>query len=827
MSAHEGQQDEATIRQRIREIHAMAIGAAEKNRMIQELMKKKPSSSSSSAAAATAALQEAARTVLEERLANAGLQVLSALATPFTADDDDEDGFDLTRTVAEMSLERIAAAVRNKPSWSRKLTREPIAARMRRPRTSAARPLPLTLSPVGRQWMRELLGAGADENCVRYAFGELLADVAFRTLLVPSSGPIEKGPRTPCKYGSACYRVNPTHISELCHPGDADFRAHGSLLTGPADSPLFSSGLEGEAEAVVDDDEQVEADVVEEAESNAKRQRVASGSSDSSSSRQPKHGKKESRFQDGFSAVEPAAVFGCWKSDELISEELRKELIDGVDRIAADMAPDWHPGSAVVLDIVHPSLFPLVNGISELATGDAALRYLDTGDLVEFMRAPRVRSAARPNSRLRQLQEVMVRLPADCSAEELTAAAVPLLGNAGSRQTPDSRWSSCFFQWLPSEFQVDASGRVAIRSYINNLHPVKHSGLYRTLERVFERMLPLFEETLCDAFCGSRPLRLPEPDFTTRLVPNEDYDANDEDNEEDEFHEEETLMPPPVPAQFPDPSDKIAQWLQSRPQVGLRSANLQVIVKLADIRLGPENPSSAGSSWHVEGMRDESIVASGIYYFDAQNVISSAKRREWHPSPSLAELCWRTISAFNLDTSPLHPRVLAHRPQSSASACHTELSFRGSVCAPDYPQFDNDGVAQCYGLVDEGPLCQPRGSIVTTPGRAICFPNVLQHRVDDFELQIPSRPGYRRILVFWLCNPSHRILSTANVPPQQRDWYPLQQSPQDDHDAQGLGSMPYSLDHAKLIRRVLMEERKRFVTSYNESYEREFSLCEH
>ena len=40
-----------------------------------------------------------------------------------------------------------------------------------------------------------------------------------------------------------------------------------------------------------------------------------------------------------------------------------------------------------------------------------------------------------------------------------------------------------------------------------------------------------------------------------------------------------------------------------------------VIVKLANIVLTPEKPRYEGGSWHVEGMMNERIVASGIYYY--------------------------------------------------------------------------------------------------------------------------------------------------------------------------------------------------------------------
>jgi hypothetical protein len=46
-----------------------------------------------------------------------------------------------------------------------------------------------------------------------------------------------------------------------------------------------------------------------------------------------------------------------------------------------------------------------------------------------------------------------------------------------------------------------------------------------------------------------------------------------------------------------------------------------------------------------------------------------------------------------------------------------------------------------------------------------------QHRVSPFELADPTKPGHRRFIALWLVDPHKRIISTANVPPQQRSWW--------------------------------------------------------
>lgn len=196
----------------------------------------------------------------------------------------------------------------------------------------------------------------------------------------------------------------------------------------------------------------------------------------------------------------------------------------------------------------------------------------------------------------------------------------------------------------------------------------------------------------------------------------------------------------------------------------LRARRLQVIVKLATVHLTPDKPGYSGGSWHVEGMMNERIVSTGIYYWDSENITDS------------------------------------------------RLSFRAAVGHPDYEQNDRNGVREVYGLDNEYAPNQVLGSAETRAGRALAFPNIFQHRADPFRLADPSRPGHRKILVFFLVDPSVTIVSTSDVLPQQH-WSP---------------TSTMTLEQAKEFRSQLMRERKFFVDEHNEQiYEREFSLCEH
>jgi hypothetical protein len=143
-----------------------------------------------------------------------------------------------------------------------------------------------------------------------------------------------------------------------------------------------------------------------------------------------------------------------------------------------------------------------------------------------------------------------------------------------------------------------------------------------------------------------------------------------------------------------------------------------------------------------------------------------------------------------------------------------------------------------FGLDNEEACVQNVGDIVCKEGRLITFPNILQHRVSPFELEDPRKPGHRKMLALFLIDPNIRVISTANVPPQQRDWWSeelkssgcfeqlaaeLQEKVFDSVD-----DFPIGIDEAKEIRLKLMDERKEYVVLQDKGFRSvTFSLCEH
>lgn len=172
------------------------------------------------------------------------------------------------------------------------------------------------------------------------------------------------------------------------------------------------------------------------------------------------------------------------------------------------------------------------------------------------------------------------------------------------------------------KFPPNSGYRIA--SYINNLHPRKHGELYAVLEQIISQVIPLWNMTLTPAAYGDfrfkrvtydsveydpHPDNLPEEE---RLQQGEDEDENDFWEREEEWLEEyrKNHLVLPEPEEFEPPeqdmlSNLFPEATEEATGVNLRNQysdkNLQIIVKLANIRLTPEKPYYEGGTWHVEG----------------------------------------------------------------------------------------------------------------------------------------------------------------------------------------------------------------------------------
>jgi len=225
---------------------------------------------------------------------------------------------------------------------------------------------------------------------------------------------------------------------------------------------------------------------------------------------------------------------------------------------------DWHPNSNdLVLDLVHPSLYPLV--------------YRRT-----------------------------------IGAPDFEPIEVPKI--AGGH----GRLFSSDFAWLPTDFTIapDSSSAKA-QAYINNIHP-SNTSLVNAVEKIVASFVPLFNRVLTDQLSGN------DKDFSLRIPDHYSYDESgrpnrgpDEANSDywaryEQWDEAKPMILPETP------DFKPGSRLERTETYTINGSTVQIIVKLANIQLTPEKSEYNGGSWHVEGMENERIVASGIYYYDEE-----------------------------------------------------------------------------------------------------------------------------------------------------------------------------------------------------------------
>ncbi|KAL3670205.1 hypothetical protein V7S43_004518 [Phytophthora oleae] len=428
----------------------------------------------------------------------------------------------------------------------------------------------------------------------------------------------------------------------------------------------------------------------------------------------------------------PGGIDGVWISDNVIPEDVATKFKSEVSVLenVPDNEKDWHPDSDnQVLDLVHPSLFCCVFGTTLRAS-----------------------TALDPSSYTTPAEQM----------NELMFTGVDLV------EQPNGCNSD--YQWIPTDFYVSeggepgVAGEIEVRclSYINNLHPEKHVGLYDSIQQILGRFVPLFERMLSDRAAGMLPATF-------------DVDMMN--------HEPSRELP--LRPRVPDVVEP-----EEETMISLRGKTVQVIVKIAEIILTLQKPTYSGGAWHMEGTSAEKIVGTGIYYFGSENIKNS------------------------------------------------RLAFRTEVEEPPYQQNDIDGVAEIYGLFDEEFLEQDLGSVESAESRCVVFSNWLQHRVQPFTLEDPSKPGVRKILAFFLVDPENLVPSTAVIPPQQEEWITpalkgliqeLQFPDVVEMKIQSMlpGKMPFhAAEHHRL---QLMEERAAAQDSSEDAFgnSRYFSLCEH
>lgn len=248
------------------------------------------------------------------------------------------------------------------------------------------------------------------------------------------------------------------------------------------------------------------------------------------------------------------------------------------DRLRADFARlkeiepvDYHPGSGTkVRDLVHPSLFPYVEGRS------APLKPIPVREPAQPDRGGR----SFKNAVFQWLSTSFRLAPAEpTAAEPVSAEPTPRHDRFGRL------FETSIYQWLPTPFRIDPDGGVTIPSYINNLDRGRHPAAYENLAALFATALPLIESVV-------------------GYVENSRFWQQDGEDES-ELPQGEDRAPRPAP---PKP---------------LRGRDLLVIPKLVEYRLGAGETHEG--VWHVEGMSHEHIVATCLYVLDRDDALQGGE----------------------------------------------------------------------------------------------------------------------------------------------------------------------------------------------------------
>lgn len=198
----------------------------------------------------------------------------------------------------------------------------------------------------------------------------------------------------------------------------------------------------------------------------------------------------------------------------------------------------------------------------------------------------------------------------------------------------------------------------------------------------------------------------------------------------------------------------------------LYGKDLSVITKIVDYELRTKDDKVDGV-FHVEGMSTDHILMTGIYVVDRDDDFLGGN------------LIFRR-TFFDFEGSEIFQGIAQIRPWKAER------------------------------IVEEG--IRPLGTLPTPKGRMIVFPNSHIHKLSLMTRALsdaaPDTPrasvSSRRVVVFWLVDPSKDILTTQEVPRQQ-------------------STMSY--ETACQHRLELMEERRKRKGKLNG--ERKISLCEH
>ncbi|KAJ3203297.1 hypothetical protein HDU67_010254 [Dinochytrium kinnereticum] len=315
------------------------------------------------------------------------------------------------------------------------------------------------------------------------------------------------------------------------------------------------------------------------------------------------------------------------------------------------------------------------------------------------------------------------------------------------------------FQWLPTDITIDVRGRVHIESYINNIHPRRHAGLYETIAGMVEAILPMFERAVeCYDGCKeTRRIRAKYPyaqcfdDFIDerwlwyRTVLLEEGGRERNGQWYREMMEDETSFRRMMWAHREcligdvalDPSalmPTFQSYIKKNPthrafkttpcKTSLLHRRLQISVQVKSIRIAP-GQEYPGEYQHLEGCNNDCVAAVAIFPYELENIST--------------------------------PTLTFH-----------ELYDETRLTCDDFD--DEDRIKSTFNISEGDPNIQPTGTTTLPQNRLLLFQNQNPHRLRPMTLLDPTKPGKLTLLLISLHHPTLQLPSTLHVPTQNPEW---------------------------------------------------------
>ncbi|KAA6412092.1 MAG: hypothetical protein FRX48_04242 [Lasallia pustulata] len=145
-------------------------------------------------------------------------------------------------------------------------------------------------------------------------------------------------------------------------------------------------------------------------------------------------------------------------------------------------------------------------------------------------------------------------------------------------------------------------------------------------------------------------------------------------------------------------------------------------------RTQPQKPRYDGEGWHLQRRMNERICATATYAYSTHNITSAS---------------------------------LSLRRRINAKEA---MLAKGYIQSPLW-------APEIYGARSGDPVIQHMDDITISENRLITYPNTFQMRLLPIELADKSKPDHVKLLTLHLIDPNRRMMSTAMVPSQRRDWW--------------------------------------------------------